>query len=787
MLQKLKWLLGGIIAVIIVVFITIYFTFSASLPLLEGNITSASVAQNIILERDNNGNATLTAENRLDLAYATGFIHAQERFFQIDLSRRMAAGELSEIFGPAALEIDKNNRLHRFRARAKIAIEQLTESNKALLQKYAAGINDGLNNLGSRPFEYWLLQQKPRLWKDEDSVLVIYSMFFALQSGTINSEKNRYFLEHSLDLRLVDFLLPKKTEWDAPIQPDAELWQPQKIPPADVLNAHNSEQSFLHKAENPVPGSNNWAVSGKLTKTGASILSNDMHLGIRAPATWFRLRLILKDKSLDVSGVSLPGTPLIVAGSNGFVAWGYTNSFVDTSDFIELKLNPLYDQQYLTPDGYKDFIIHREKILIKGAEPETIDIRETIWGPVFDFGIEKIFALKWVAHQAQASNMGLIRMEQVKTVRQAMEIASGNGIPTQNAVLADRDGNIGWIHFGALPNRKSGEYGVPGDWSDGNLGWDGWLSYADQPKVYNPENNRLWSANSRVVSGEDYVKVGDGGADIGARQQQIRDGLMQLGDGLVEKDLYGIQLDNRAIFWQRWQQQLLAVLKRSTDEKLKPFITDVENWGGRAATSSVGFRLVRNYRKSVYQVLLGYLTVPCAEKFNSCDYNQTTHQMESPLWRLVDQRPHGWLPAEFYNNWQGFFEKMALNAWEPVLSGEIALESYIWGEQNRSYIKHPLSNSVPLLGLLTDMPNAMQDGAHGNMPHVAGNSFGQSERMVVSPGHEEDGIMNMPAGQSGHPLSPYYGAGHDDWLEGKMTPFLPEKTKWSLKIVPKLK
>ena len=783
-LQKIKGLFVLLAVLLVVAVGVLYFIFRASLPLLQGEIAVGAITENIQLARDKNGNATLTAHNRLDLAYATGFLHGQERFFQIDLSRRMAAGELSDLFGAVALGLDKKNRLHRFRARAKIALARMAESEKALLQTYVTGINDGLKNLGSKPFEYWLLQQAPQVWTEEDSILVIYSMFFALQSGTIESETQKYFLRNSLDPRLARFLLPNKTEWDAPLQVDEAPWTPQEIPSRDVVGKPLSELSYLLGETPWVPGSNNWAVSGELTKNGAAMLANDMHLGIRAPATWFRLRLKLSDNSLDISGVSLPGTPLIIAGSNGHVAWGYTNSYVDTSDMVALKLNPAYEQQYLTADGYQDFILYQEEIKVKGAEAVTLEIRETIWGPVLDLEGEQKFALKWVAHQPEAVNMGLIKMEQVKTVEQAMRTAPGNGIPTQNAMLADSEGNIGWIHFGALPRRKAGDYGRPGDWSTGKLGWEGWLSYEDRPKIYNPAQNRLWSANSRLVSGADYLKVGDGGADIGARQKQIRDDLMALGDGLVPQDLYAIQLDNRAIFWQRWQIQLRAVLAKTEDRGLLPFVEAVENWGGHAAASSVGFRLVENYRNAVQASIMGYLTAPCAQKFKSCDYDKATHQMDSPLWRLVEEQPAGWLPAEFNNDWQVFFEQMAKTAWAPVLSGEIKLKDYIWGEQNRSHVRHPLSQNVPLLSYLTDMPEAMQDGARGKMPYIAGNTFGQSERIVVSPGHEADGIMNMPAGQSGHPLSPYYGAGHDDWLKGKATPFLPGETKWSLQFVP---
>ncbi|MCF8473704.1 MAG: penicillin acylase family protein [Emcibacter sp.] len=776
-----------LLGVVVLLFLTaggLYFFFRSSLPILEGNIKSATIQGHMAVERDENGNATLIADNRLDLAYGTGFVHGQERFFQMDLSRRMAAGELSELFGTLALDMDKRNRLHRFRTRAKWAFDHMAEDHKNLMYHYVAGINDGLKTLGSKPFEYWLLGQEPRPWTVEDSFLVIYSMYFALQGGNIEVDLQKYFLEQSLDQRLVNFLLPSKTEWDAPLQLDATPWTAQEIPSVDALSSSVTELAFLKNERNELPGSNNWAVSGKMTKTGAAMLSNDMHLGISAPSTWFRLRLKLSDQSLDISGVSLPGTPLIIAGSNGSVAWGYTNSFVDTADLVALTINPDNPDQYKTKNGYENFSHYDEIIKIKDAEDITITVKETIWGPVMDIGIAQKFAVQWTAHHWEAVNMGLMAMEKVENVRDIMKIAPTFGIPTQNAMLTDRQGNIGWIHFGALPRRKSGDYSKPSDWSESDMGWDGWLNFDEYPKIYNPENNRLWSANSRVVSGADYAKVGDGGTDIGARQHQIRDNLMALDKEIVEGDLYAIQMDNRAIFWDRWQKQLLIILNNSSDSRLKLFIPPVENWGGRADIASVGFRLVKNYRQMVYRGMMGYLTKACTDKFDLCNYNKATNQMESPLWRLVDVKPLGWLPPEYHDDWQVFFEAMAYKAWEPVMKGEIPLRDYIWGEENRAEIKHPLSKAVPLLSLITDMPENMQNGVHEKMPHIAGHDFGQSERIVVSPGHEQDGVMNIPAGQSGHPLSPYYGAGHKDWLEGNMTPFLPGATKYSLQFSP---
>ena len=321
----------GIIGVII-----IYVEFRASLPMLDGKVEVVGISSGVILERDIRGHATLISADRNDLSFATGYLHAQERFFQMDLARRLAAGELSELFGPVALGVDRENRVHRFRNRAAVTIDLLPKDHKRMLEQYVLGVNAGMADLGSKPFEYWLLSSKPREWSMEDSVLVIYSMFFTLQDSGGGYEWQNHLIRKTLDPQLADFLLPERTEWDAPIQEDAKPIIEVEIPNSAVIK--NRQLSSLARDDQPMLGSNNWAVSGSLTKNGSAMLSNDMHLSIRAPSIWYKLRLKLSDGSLDITGVSLPGTPAIVAGSNGSVAWGFTNSNIDTSDLIELSI-----------------------------------------------------------------------------------------------------------------------------------------------------------------------------------------------------------------------------------------------------------------------------------------------------------------------------------------------------------------------------------------------------------------------------------------------------------------
>ncbi len=225
------------------------------------------------------------------------------------------------------------------------------------------------------------------------------------------------------------------------------------------------------------------------------------------------------------------------------------------------------------------------------------------------------------------------------------------------------------------------------------------------------------------------------------------------------------------------------MLGRADDDAFKPLLAEIENWGGKADKSSIGYRLVREYRGQIFENLMGYVTSACATYNEECNYDLATKQWEEPLWKLITEQPLGWLPNGG-NDWQFFFEQQAFEAWEPVMLGEIALDDYTWGSRNVADIAHPLARAVPMLAGFLNMPAEEQSGDSENVPHIAGRTKGQSERMVVSPGHEENGFLDLPAGQSGHPLSPYYGAGHQDWMEGNRTPFLPGATEWTLRFEP---
>ncbi|MFD1619189.1 penicillin acylase family protein [Thalassotalea marina] len=792
-MQPLKKFALVFLSLFIFAFITLatwlYSKIDGSLPILDGKFPIYGLTDTVDVMRDANGVPTIKGTNRLDVAVATGFIHAQERFFQMDLLRRNAAGELSSLFGDIAFKHDKSVRVHRFRQRAQLIVNQLSSEQKAILAAYTQGVNSGLKYLNTNPFEYLLLQQDPVEWREEDTILTVFSMYLDLQQQEGTRERVLGLMKSVFSDPVYQFLNPKGSKWDAAL--DNSTYSSAPLPelpwPAarsettsrvidEVKQQYNSEE---------FPGSNNWAVAGSVSKTGSAIVANDMHLGIRVPNTWFRasFEYQVKQQPVKVTGVTLPGTPLIVAGSNGQIAWGFTNSYGDYSDVIKLELNN--DGQYLTPEGYLPFTEHKHVVAIKDKPSRSFTTKETIWGPVIGKNAKgELLAYKWIAHHAGAVNLASMELESATNVKQSFSIAHKAGIPSQNMVVGDKQGNIGWTIMGPIPNRNVPFGETPESWATGQYLWQGLLSGHDYPQIYNPINNRIWTANSRVIGGEDYKKLGNGGYALGARAQQIRDNLFKI-EVFDEQALLSIALDDKALFLSRWQEFVLT--KVLTEEVIKQHpqwqqAKDIlsSNNSLSATVDSVGYRLVRNFRIALRDRVFSVINDNLSKQDQAFNLAKIRHQLEQPLWQLVNEQPDNfmWQPDE---TWQDTFVK-AFTITFNDMTAEQPLAKATWGQQNTAKIEHPMAKAIPFFGKWLNMPASPLAG-DSYMPRVQGKAFGASERMVVSPGHEETGIFHMPTSQSGHPWSPYFGKGHQDWVDGKATPFLPQQTRYTLTLL----
>lgn len=761
-----------------------------SLPQYTGEVHSPGLTTPVTIERDALGTVTIHAQNNLDMTYAMGYIHAQERFFEMDLMRRRAAGELAELFGSAALPADRIARHYRMRARVSVILkQQLSGEEHALLDAYQQGVNHGLETLKTRPFPYLLTRTLPVEWKMEDSLLVVMAMYFMLNDSSKYRELGLSTMQAFLPDSAYHFLTANGGSWDAPLLGTPLSWP--APPTAEEINLQAFDPQLLHHDYLPngnMPGSNSFAVAGKLT-SGSALVANDMHLELRVPNTWFRTRLIYphsqnSGKYNDLTGVSLPGIPSIVVGSNRHIAWSFTNSYGDFADWVRVTLDPQDTSRYLSTTGWKSISFYDETLHVRNAPSEQLIVRETEWGPILANDHDDTpLALVWTALQKNAINLKLANLDQTETINEAIAIAQNSGIPAQNFIVGDKNGNIAWTIAGRIPQRSDNyDPTLPADWSIANTGWQGWLNNSDYPLIVNPPTLRLWTANAQTIANPSPDLLGDGGYDLGARAKQIRDSLNERTQ-FTPKDMMAIQLDHRALFLTRWHQLLQSTLHQMQESPWQKEIQQaLSDWDGQASTTSVAYRVVHAYRQQVIQhIVEGFAVVIWQNKPNF--ELPRLNQVENAAWLLIEQRPQHLLSPGF-SSWEALLNDSAKQVANTMQQQPGGIMARSWGEYNTASIRHPLSRQLPgFIASWLDMPAESLPGS-SNMPRVQAANFGASQRSAVSPGHEKEGYFDMPGGQSGHPLSPYYGSGHSNWFNEEPTSFLPGPTEHVMQLLP---
>ncbi len=861
-----------LIAIALLAALAAWLLLRGSVPRLDGDSDLAGLGAPVAVSRDALGVVTIEAGSEADAMRVLGWVHAQERYFEMDLMRRVPAGELSALFGARALDVDRANRMHRMRARVEARLPDIVAGREAALQAYVDGVNAGRDALRVRPWPYLLLRQRPQPWTTSDSVLAGYAMYFDLQDAANTRELALARLREHLPPPLYTLLTHAGSSWDAPLS--GKVWGDATLPDAAVLDLRTlptpaadtpvapaqqligsvpgtgdrsggarlaSGMPALTLPSAPrwlalsavmperfigglpaetdlLPGSNNFAVSGRLTDDGRALVADDMHLGLRAPNIWFRVRLRYPDAAapggqVDVTGFTLPGLPAVIVGSTGHVAWGFTNSYGDYLDWQ--RVQPCAAPGPATTVGCTGYERHEERIAVAGGEPVTVAVDETAWGPILHREADgSALALRWVAHLPGSLDFGLADFVRARNLDHLLQIANRTATPTQNLVAGDRHGAIAWRLLGPLPQRAPGCDGArisraPG--GDGDGDGDGttcepWpIAINASPLLRSPTADRLWTANNRIVDGEAFRRVGDGGATLGARARQIRDALAAR-ERFDERDLLDIQLDDRALLMTRWWELLRTFAGNDatagSDDHNAPALRALAaasaDWSGHADVDSASYRIVRAWRLAVHARIADGLASPALATLGTDFALPSLPHLEGVAWPLLGARPAHLLPRRYScatrapgdavcddarDGWTALLEDAAAQVRDELgQTGPLAART--WGERNTASICHPLAGAIPLIGRrLLCMPAEPLPG-DSMMPRVQGPGFGASQRMVVAPGHEADGIAHMPGGQSGHPLSPFWGAGHDDWARGRASPFLPGETRHQLLLSP---
>lgn len=803
--KRLRLLASAVSVLVLLVLAVVgwcYFRLRASLPQLDGSAAIAGLTAKASVTRDALGVPTIRAENRADVACALGWLHAQDRFFQMDLLRRRAAGELAELLGKAALPLDRATRVHGFRALSKKILGELSPADRALVEAYTAGVNAGLVALAERPFEYLVLRDHPQPWLPEDCALVSFAMRLDLQDSTGRYERTLMTVRDQFGYESLAFFAPMLTPHDAALDgttapaaepPSAKIIDLRKRPKTSALTPRVPAESLASAEIFPrIPpeaageiGSNAFALAGAHTATGAGLVENDMHLGLAVPNIWYRASFEFGGRKL--TGVTLPGTPALIAGSNGRVAWGFTVANADTGDLIVVESVPGSHSLYRAPGRETSLEIEQrvEIIRVKGAEPVTVKYPWTIWGPIVGTNADRHpLAYHWVAYDSAATNFRFLDLETATDVTAAVAIAHQSGMTDVNMIAADAAGNVAWTVTGPIPKRAGYDGRLPTNWAFGDRRWDGYLKSDEVPAVISPAAGRLWSANQREVGGTDLAALGDNGYNRPPRAAQIRDALTPL-ERATPRDLLNVALDDRALFLAAWQKLLVDSLTPEVVAQ-KPFRAELRalaaKWEGHASVDSVSYRLAREFRSAVMSKIFTPIFQPCVDADEKFSWQRLN--LETAAWTLLRERPAHLLNPD-YASWDALLVGAADSIVSDLDRQGVPLDRATWGARNTVRIRHPFSRTLP--SWLTGWLNLPADPLAGDsdMPRVISPTHGASERFVVSPGHEAEGIFHMPGGQSGHPLSPFYRAGHEAWVRGEATPFLPGETKHTLEFAPR--
>ena len=703
------WLLAILVGLLAATAITLYFLLRASLPQLDGDIPLDGIKARVTISRDTQGTAVIDADDRVDAMRALGYVHAQERFFEMDLTRRSAAGELSALFGAATVAIDKEKRAHRLRSRMAAHWRLLPVAQRNLISAYTQGVNAGVAALAVRPWQYLLLRAAPQPWQEIDSLLVICEMYYMLQARDFDQRFSDSLLREQAGDTLFDWLKPLGGDWDAPL--DASRIAGAALPTPSLLNtrlstpaasdnvAINANTAF---AGDNIIGSNSWAVGGALSAHGGAVLANDMHLNHGVPNIWFRTQFVIGSgrSARRIAGVSLPGLPAMVIASNGDIAWGFTNATGKWFDWVPL-------------DQAEAVNTLLETIEVKGGTAIVLEVRETRLGPLRslnDAQGKRDYSLRWSLYQPGAVNADLGEMMFAKSVDEGIAIAQRSGMPQQNILIADSAGNIAWTIAGRIPRYRNWTYqAARGRFTPAAALSLDWLPASDYPLIKNPADARLFSANNRLLGGADGAKIGDGGFDLGARGGQIRDRLRKQTQ-FDERALYAIQRDDEALFFKRWAELARGVAAKSKQPGMDEVVKQLDAWNGRADVDQTGHRIARAFRLQVSDALWkawikaaapALARTPAAGA--ASNYPGWDGRGEYAVWQALTARAEHLLPMP-YKSWDEFLHAQLASVRDDLIKQNGTLADATWGKRNTANIRHPIARAVPQLSRWLNMP-----------------------------------------------------------------------------------
>jgi len=761
-----------------------YFLFRRPLPKRSGRIEINGLSGPVEILRDKWGVPHLYAPNEQDIYFAQGFIHAEERLWQMEFNRRLVAGRVSEILGEPAVNLDRWMRTLGMRITATKEAELLESHTRSILEAYSKGVNARIGR-GRLPVEFNLLRFKPEPWSIIDSIAWSKMMAWNL---SVNWEAEL------LRSMLIEKLGPEKA---AELEPGYfEQW-PLVVPPGvkysqigtSALNRSDAAKKLSGPGATSGIGSNNWVISGKRTKTGKPLLANDMHLGMSIPAIWFENHL--SSGEMDITGVSFPGLPGVISGHNNFVAWGFTNGFPDVQDlYLEhLRKDANGNWQYEYDGNWLDAHVRQETIHIKGKPSVNEEVISTQHGPIINNlwvkdKPEQPLALRWTAYEPSQMMTALYEMNRSQSCEELHTALRNWAVPIQNVVYADTKGNIGYTFPGKIPIRRNGDGRLPVPGWTSDYEWDGYIPFDELPHQFNPENGFIASANNRVV-GDDYKHWLGFDFVTGNRAQRI-----------VELINANPSIDSAYI--QKMHTDWTSTAAIEVNKFLKTFQSDDPEIRNVLQKMSVwdGTLSIESSEASVYQVFCLKMLELILQPRLGVDLT-TRYMGKGPTPVLADgsifaERAREFLQVQLQKKDSPWFDlgqgekrddvvKLALRQAIDFLKDSFgpSFENWKWGKIHTLTFPHILGSVPALKSLFNRGPFPIggdadtiwntQSTRHNLAQEIL---VGPPFRMIVDLGNLAASMSQLVPGQSGHPASPHYADNIQAWLNGDYHPTL---------------
>ncbi len=756
-----------------------YLYLRGSLPQTQGDAVLAGLDRPVEIVRDGDGIPTIRAQSEADAYRALGYVHAQDRLWQMEFMRRTVAGRLSEVVGPGTLPIDRFMRVMNFRHQAEAQQAHLSQETLDGLEAYTEGVNAYLETDPVLPLEFHIMRSSPEPWSVADSLS--WTRVMALQlSGNWRGEVNRMRLAERLEDDDIDLLFPgddgdervtlKDTREAARTLPLKEL--------AEVLPPELQTQS----------ASNAWIVSGEHSSSGAPLLANDPHLALQTPGYWYLARIELPG---DIRvGATSPGVPFHILGRNSTLAWGMTTTHSDTQDLFIERIDPEDSERYLTPDGPRDFETREEVIAVRGQdEPERLSVRHTRHGPVISDAVASasgvvdeghVLALAWPAlREDDLTPQAIHEANRARDVPEALEALQNAHSPQQNVHLADSAGNIAVTAPARVPVRKRGDGTMPVPGWDDSYGWDGFIPLDALPQSVNPPEGRLINANNRLVPPNYPYQIAAHWPPPD-RADRIAALLDRAANPSAKEQMWDVMLDSKSPAADLLLPKLLAYPPAST--RGEEAMDMLRAWDGKMdhsrAEPLIFTAWVDHLNRSLLEERLGDL------------FQEFARPQPRTILRILESR-RGWCRHDDIpeDSGGGCSDVVALSLEDAMDSLQrrfggdpMTME---WGQAHFSDLPHPMLSRVPGLNLLfgTKIPTdggdetvnrggARYDGPEaGRYRHIHGAGLRAVHDLGRDPGSSRFVIAD---GQSGNPLSPHYGGFTQRWRDGRFVELVGE-------------